>query len=205
MNFWHGSFFLQGRKNWASKWNGLLFPSLCTCTFPGGRRTFTRDIVWKWMWRRRSEGGNGVPGRCKDVSSSLRASLLKGAVETGLCWESVPLNVMLLTLKIAQTIIYMFSLYEELTEQMSKAWACAMTPVVCVYPVHLGTKNLTKGVNTMKVKIMNSDSWCLILTESEQEYAVASILISNYSFEFRQQPLWVWNFHLELHWTNIPK
>lgn len=33
-----------------------------------------------------------------------------------------------------------------------------MTPVVCVYPVHLGTTDLTKGVNTMKVKIMNSDS-----------------------------------------------
>lgn len=56
---------------------------------------------------------------------------------------------------------------------------CAIMPAVYVYPMHLCTKVLAKGVNTMKVKIMNSDSSCFILTESEQEYAVASILLDN--------------------------
>lgn len=133
------------------------------------------------MWRRCSERGNGVPGKCEDVtlltdSHGLRASLLKGAIETGLCCESVSLNATLLApsrRKIAETIICMFSPYEELTEKMSvvRACICAITPAVCVYPMHLCTKVLAKGVNTMKVKIMTRDSSRFILTESEQEYA----------------------------------
>lgn len=34
----------------------------------------------------------------------------------------------------------------------------------------------------MEVKIMNSDSSCFILNETEQEYALAAALILNYIF-----------------------
>lgn len=47
-------------------------------------------------------------------------------------------------------------------------------PAVCVYPMRLHTKFLARVINTMEVKIINSDSSGYIPTELEQEYAVTS-------------------------------
>lgn len=197
---------------WAKKLNGLLPPLFLSVLAPSlenidqvhSLKVVMEEMLWRRKW---------IPHKCRDValltgSLGLGVNLLKGSIETGLFCKSVSLNATSLTpslQKIAETIICMFSPYEELTENMSVARACicAITPAVCVYLMHLCTKVLAKGINTMKAKIMNSDSSRFILSESEQEYAVASTLILNYIF--RDQPLRGRNCHLEFHWVSVCK
>lgn len=175
-SFWHSFFFFSQKKHGPENSVACCFLNR-TARLHLPWRMFFRDTVWEQMQRGWSRGVNGVAGKCEVAIHGLRGSLpfslLKGAMETDLCIESMSLNATPptpLRRRIAETIICTFSPCEELTEKTSVVWACicAIMPAVYVYPMHLCTEVLAKGVNTMKVKIMNSDSSCFILTESEQ-------------------------------------